>query len=65
LPSGRARYPLAIDPERSIATNLLESIMFSRLEKIANSNARKRVDDRVLPKPLGLLICGAVVSGRS
>lgn len=31
--SRRRRYPLPIDPDRSIATNLLESITFPRLQK--------------------------------
>jgi hypothetical protein len=32
--SGCARYPLAIDPDRSTATKLAESINFQRLQKI-------------------------------
>jgi len=34
MPSGRARYPQPIDPERQPAHNRSESIRFARLEKI-------------------------------
>ena len=43
MPSGRARYPQPIDPERQPAHNRSESIRFARLEKI-----RTQLDSRVV-----------------